>query len=189
MTPGDPCDVHTQKSEPYNYMDMSDNLCDLGNRSHTESKKQPIRSFMDDDDDKEEDGSMNFNIKKEKEGFDLGSYLEKNAENLAVKKDEGNTFPYVEDQSDDELLDTQPRPRSPVKITVTTDACILATGKVRGGLSERESVLSLGKEGVPTVTLSEPEDDSAASSVNHSPNHSPTGKPHPCTSHDTHLHS
>ncbi|XP_034157195.2 reticulon-1a isoform X1 [Pangasianodon hypophthalmus] len=182
MTPGDPCDLHTQKNEPYNYMDMSDDLCDLSNRSSTGAKKQPIRSRMDDDDDdedKDEKGSMDFKARMEKEVFDLGSYLEKNPENLAVKGDLGNTFPYVEDQSDDELLEDRPRLGSPVKITVTMDSCILATEQARGGLSERESVLSLGKEGVPTVTLSEPEDDSAASSVNHSPSHSPTGRESP----------
>ncbi|XP_053476166.1 reticulon-1a isoform X1 [Ictalurus furcatus] len=185
MTPGDPCDLHTQKSEPYNYMDMSDNLCDLGNRSNTGSKKQPVRSHMDPDDDDDEDdeddedGSMDFKLKMEKEPFNLGSYLEKNPESLAVKGELGNTFPYVEDQSDDELLENRPRPVSPVKITVTTDSCILVTEQARGGVSERESVLSLGKEGVPTVTLSEPEDDSAASSVNHSPSHSPTGRESP----------
>ncbi|KAF4089820.1 hypothetical protein AMELA_G00042880 [Ameiurus melas] len=180
MTPGDPCDLHTQKSEPYNYMDMSDNRCDLGSRSNTGSKKQPIKSHMDrDDDDDDEDGTMDFKLKMEKEPFDLGSYLEKNPENLAVKGELGNTFPYVEDQSDDELLENRPRPVSPVKITVTTDTCILVTEQARGVVSERESVLSLGKEGVPTVTLSEPEDDSAASSVNHSPSHSPTGRESP----------
>ncbi|MCI4376889.1 hypothetical protein PGIGA_G00193810 [Pangasianodon gigas] len=181
MTPGDPCDLHTQKSEPYNYMDMSDDLCDLSNRSSTGAKKQPIRSRMDDDDDedKDENRAMDFKARMEKEAFDLGSYLEKNPENLAVKADLGNTFPYVEDQSDDELLENRPRLGSPVKITVTMDSCILATEQARGGVSERESVLSLGKEGVPTVTLSEPEDDSAASSVNHSPSHSPTGRESP----------
>ncbi|XP_058242143.1 reticulon-1a isoform X2 [Hemibagrus wyckioides] len=179
MTPADPGDLHPQKSDPYNYMDMSDDLHDLGNRSNTGSIQQPIRSLTDPDDAAAADGSMDVKEMMEKEAFDLGSYLEKSPENLAVKGDLGNTFPYVEDQSDEELLENRPRTASPVKITVTTDSCILATEQTRGGVSERESVLSLGKEGVPTVTLSEPEDDSAASSVNHSPNHSPTGRESP----------
>ncbi|TST98545.1 Reticulon-1 [Bagarius yarrelli] len=174
MTPSDPSDQHTQKSEPYTYMDMSNQLPDLSNRSNTGLKEQPIGSLTNRD-----DGRMDFNAKMEKEAFDLGSYLEKNPENLTVMGDLGNTFPYVEDQSDDEFLEKRPRTASPVKITVTTDFCILDTEQARGGVSERESVLSLGKEGVPTVTLSEPEDDSAASSVNHSPNHSPTGRESP----------
>ncbi|KAF5890678.1 reticulon-1-like isoform X1 [Clarias magur] len=179
MTPGDPGDLHSQKSESYSYMDMSNNL---GNHGNPGSKKQPISSHTDEDEEHDEDdeaGFLDFEMKMEKEAFDLGSYLEKNSENLAVQGDLGNTFPFVEDQSDDELLENRPRPGSPVKITVTVDSCILATEQVRGGVSERESVLSLGKEGVPTVTLSEPEDDSAASSVNHSPNHSPTGRESP----------
>ncbi|GAA6111526.1 reticulon-1a isoform X1 [Tachysurus ichikawai] len=183
MTPGDPSDLHPQKSDPYNYMDMSDNLGDLGHRKNTGSEKHPMRSLTDPDDDDadavDEDGSMEFKSKMVKEVFDLGSYMEKNPENLSVTGDLGNTFPYVEDQSDEELLENRPRTASPVKITVTTDSCILETEQARGGMSERESVLSLGKEGVPTVTLSEPEDDSAASSVNHSPNHSPTGRESP----------
>ncbi|XP_053358691.1 reticulon-1a isoform X1 [Clarias gariepinus] len=178
MTPGDPADLHSQKSEPYNYMDMS-NI--VGNHGNPGSKKQPISSHTDEDDEHDEDdedASLDFETKMEKEAFDLGRYLEKNSEDLAVKGDLGNTFPFVEDQSDDELLENRPRPSSPVKITVTVDSCILVTEQVRG-VSERESVLSLGKEGTPTVTLSEPEDDSAASSVNHSPNHSPTGRESP----------
>ncbi|KAI5611762.1 reticulon-1 isoform 1 [Silurus asotus] len=184
MTPGDPCDVHNQKREPYNYMDMSDDLCVLSNRSKTVSKMQPIGSRVDHDDDDDdvdnvEDGFMDLKAKMEKEAFGLGGYLEKNAENLPVNEDLGNTFPYVEDQSDEEFLEKKTCPASPVKITVTKDSCILATEQLRVGVYERESVLSLGKEGVPTVTLSEPEDDSAASSVNHSPNHSPTGRESP----------
>ncbi|KAI5108365.1 reticulon-1 isoform 1, partial [Silurus meridionalis] len=182
MTPGDPCDIHNQKSEPYNYMDMSNDLCGLSNRSKTVSKMQPIGSRVDHDDDDVDDvkdGFMDLKAKMEKEAFGLGGYLEKNAENLPVNEDLKNTFPYVEDQSDEEFLEKKTCPASPVKITVTKDSCIRATEQLRVGVYERESVLSLGKEGVPTVTLSEPEDDSAASSVNHSPNHSPTGRESP----------
>ncbi|XP_062851751.1 reticulon-1a isoform X1 [Trichomycterus rosablanca] len=186
MTPGDPFDLQTQKNEPYNYMDMSNNLSDFGDLGN--HGKQPIKSHGDEDHDSDddEDGSLDSKLKKEKEPFDLGHYLEKNPETLEVKGSMNNTFPYVEDQSDDDLADYYPHGRmgtvrtaSPVKITVTTEAYSPLTEEPRGGVSERESVLSLGKEGVPTVTLSEPEDDSAASSVNHSPNHSPTGRESP----------
>lgn len=171
MTPGDPFDLQMQKNEPYNYMDMSNN--------HSDFNKKPVKCFDDDldSDDDDENGSLDSKLKKEKEPFNLGHYLEKNPETLEVK----GTFPYVEDQSDDDLADYYPqgltgkvRTASPVKITVTTEAYSPTTEELR--VSERESVLSFGKKGVPTVTLSEPEDDSAASSVNHSPNHSPTGK-------------
>ncbi|XP_056326368.1 LOW QUALITY PROTEIN: reticulon-1a [Danio aesculapii] len=160
----------------------------------------------DEDDDEDEDDIQDFKPKIEEKGskesshdpFDLGRYLEKSplgSEDTEVKTSTGSaggqhTFPYVEDPSDEEMADFRsyrrmetPQSASPVKITVTTESHSTASQPVRvspqGGVSERDSVLSLGQQGLPTVTLSEPEDDSAASSANHSPNHSPTGRESP----------
>ncbi|XP_072533365.1 reticulon-1a isoform X1 [Salminus brasiliensis] len=205
MTPGDPCDLQTHRTDPYNYMDMSDDLCDLGNLSNLgtgKSKQQPMRGYDEDDDD-DLGGLRGFQPKKqdkepEPDPFDLGRYLEKNAPSSGgVEAKEGlgsaggqHAFPYVEDPSDEETAEYRsyrmmgtPQTASPVKITVTTDSHNPATQPQRvspqGGATERDSVLSFGQQGLPTVTLSEPEDDSAASSANHSPNHSPTGRESP----------
>ncbi|KAG7238507.1 hypothetical protein INR49_030780 [Caranx melampygus] len=73
---------------------------------------------------------------------------------------------------------------SPVKITLTESQpppaakTELQQHPPPVSVSERENVLSVGLQGVPTVTLSEPEDDSPAST----PNASPTQKEFP--SHD-----
>lgn len=160
----------------------------------------------DDDDDEDEEDIQDFKSKThEKESkesshdpFELGHYLEKSplgSEETKVKNSQGSAggqhaFPYVEDPSDEEMADFRsyhrmetPQSASPVKITVTTESHSASTQPVRvspqGGMFERESVLSFGQQGLPTVTLSEPEDDSAASSANHSPNHSPTGRESP----------
>lgn len=90
---------------------------------------------------------------------------------------DSNTFPYVEEPSDDELSDYQPYrspgvggSASPIKITLTETPPLslspVATQCASPVLfSDKESILSLGLEGVPTVTLSEPEDESPDSST------------------------
>ncbi|XP_051500565.1 reticulon-1-like isoform X1 [Myxocyprinus asiaticus] len=88
---------------------------------------------------------------------------------------DSQTFPYVEEPSDEELSDYQPyrspgSSASPVKITLTeTPPTSVSPTTVQNSpsvtVSEKESILSLGLEGVPTVTLSEPEDDSLESST------------------------
>uniref|UniRef100_A0A671QCQ0 Reticulon n=1 Tax=Sinocyclocheilus anshuiensis TaxID=1608454 RepID=A0A671QCQ0_9TELE len=90
---------------------------------------------------------------------------------------DSQTFPYVEEPSDEELSDYQPyrspgtgSSASPVKITLTempptsvSPTTVQHSPTVT--VSEKESILSLGLEGVPTVTLSEPEDESPESST------------------------
>ncbi|XDV50468.1 hypothetical protein PO909_019522 [Leuciscus waleckii] len=199
----------SHKTDHYSYMDMGDDLCDFGSVGNAKNKQQPPMSGYgddEDDDDEDEDDIQDFKSKiHEKESkesshdaFDLGHYLEKSplgSEETKVKNSQGSAggqhaFPYVEDPSDEEMADFRsyrrmetPQSASPVKITVTTDSHSATTQPVRvspqGGMFERESVLSFGQQGLPTVTLSEPEDDSAASSANHSPNHSPTGRESP----------
>lgn len=208
MTPGDPSDHQTtlqgsHKTDHYSYMDMGDDLCDFGN---AKNKQQPsVVGYGDDDEDDDgEDDIQDFKQKtpESKESshdpFDLGRYLEKSplgSEDVEVKDSPGSaggehTFPYVEDPSDEEMADFRsyrrmetPQSASPVKITVTTESHAAVTQPMRespqGSVAERESVLSFGQPGLPTVTLSEPEDDSAASSASHSPNHSPTGRESP----------
>ncbi|KAI2651899.1 Reticulon-1 [Labeo rohita] len=91
---------------------------------------------------------------------------------------DSQTFPYVEEPSDEELSDYQPyrspgtgSSASPVKITLTempSDTSVSPTTVQHSPtvtVSEKESILSLGLEGVPTVTLSEPEDESPESST------------------------
>ncbi|XP_056337228.1 reticulon-1b isoform X1 [Danio aesculapii] len=87
------------------------------------------------------------------------------------------TFPYVEEPSDEELSDYQPyrspgtgSSASPVRITLTEiPPTSVSPTKIQHSptvtVSEKESILSLGLEGMPTVTLSEPEDDSPESST------------------------
>lgn len=117
----------------------------------------------------------------------LGSYIDKNP---GVDEEEENlgsalgshSFPYVEDPSDEELSDYRsyrnlggtPQTASPVKITLTESHPPPAKTEQPPHppsvtVSDRENVLSVGLQGVPTVTLSEPEDDSPASTPNASP--------------------
>lgn len=90
---------------------------------------------------------------------------------------DSQTFPYVEEPSDEELSDYQPyrspgtgSSASPVKITLcdtppTSESPTTVQHSPTFTVSEKESILSLGLEGVPTVTLSEAEDDSPESST------------------------
>ncbi|TRY95569.1 hypothetical protein DNTS_001643 [Danionella cerebrum] len=84
---------------------------------------------------------------------------------------DSQTFPYVEEPSDDELSDYQPyrspgtgSSTSPVKITLT-ELSPTSVSPTTVQHSPKESVLSLGLEGVPIVTLSEPEIESPESNT------------------------
>lgn len=158
----------SDKTESYNYMDIShgDERRDQGSLVDT--------------------GSTG--------GDSLGSYMDKNLgrdeaeeENLGPALG-SHSFPYVEEPSDEELSDYRsyrnlggtPQTASPVKITLTESQPPAAKTEPQqlpppASASERENVLSVGLQGVPTVTLSEPEDDSPAST----PNASPTQKEFP----------
>ncbi|KAK5609743.1 hypothetical protein CRENBAI_022981 [Crenichthys baileyi] len=144
----------SDKTESYNYMDISHGEEHCGSR-----------------------GSAGHDL--------LGSYMEQNPgrdideENLGPALG-SHSFPYVEDPSDEELNDYRsyrnlggtPQTASPVKITLTGSQPSKAEPQLLPppvGMSERENVLSVGLQGVPTVTLSEPEDDSPASTPNASP--------------------
>ncbi|KAJ0008964.1 hypothetical protein NQD34_016379 [Periophthalmus magnuspinnatus] len=94
-----------------------------------------------------------------------------------------HSFPYVEEPSDEEMSDYRSyrnlggtSQASPVKITLTESKP--TQGKmesqqrpVPASASDTENILSVGVKGVPTVTLSEPEDESPASTPNASPTH------------------
>ncbi|XP_026886306.2 reticulon-1a isoform X1 [Electrophorus electricus] len=208
MTPGDPSDLQVHKVEPYNYMDMSDDLREPGQIGSSKVKQQPERSYSNDSDEDDDAGAGLCDIKPTKQGgqgsksdldpFDLGHYLEKSPPATRGMEAKGglgfareqHTFSYMGDPSDEETVmyhahhtTGTPQPISPVKITVTADPHRpppqLERAPPQGSVSERDSVLSFGQQGVPTVTLSEPEDDSAASSASHSPNLSPTGRESP----------
>ncbi|XP_071767112.2 reticulon-1a isoform X1 [Centroberyx gerrardi] len=153
----------SEKTEGYNYMDISHGGRDsLGGYMD----KTPGRDEEEEEEDEEEEENL---------GPALGSH----------------SFPYVEEPSDEELSDYRsyrnlggtPQTASPVKITLTQSQPSGAKAEPQQrpspvNVSDRENVLSVGLQGVPTVTLSEPEDNSPAST----PNASPTEKEYP--SHD-----
>lgn len=172
----------SDKTESYNYMDIShgDENQSLGALHSLVDTGSPGRdllgSYIDkapgkDEDDEEEDENL---------GSALGSH----------------SFPYVEEPSDEELSDYRsyrnlggtPQTASPVKITLTESKTPAAKTEPQKNLSpvsgsERENVLSVGQQGVPTVTLSEPEDESPASTPNASPTR--THCTHSLTRHNT----
>ncbi|XP_046692307.1 reticulon-1b isoform X2 [Silurus meridionalis] len=151
----------------YNYMDIR-------SREDTHSQQQPLEDW---------------GISEAMESAPLsslrgGHYLEKSPSPVEVETLgpsaaalDSHTFPYVEEPSDDELSDYQAN-RLPgaeegaslVKITLTeTPPLSVSPVDIQRsspvGVSEKESILSLGLQGVPTVTLSEPEDESPGSST------------------------
>lgn len=157
----------SDKTESYNYMDIShgderhdQRLGDKGSKGHDSLGGYIDKNPGGDEDDEEEEEE------EENLGPALGSH----------------SFPYVEEPSDEELSDYRsyrnlggtPQTASPVKITLTESQPTSARPDVHHApppvsVSERENILSVGLQGVPTVTLSEPEDDSPASSPNASP--------------------
>jgi len=180
----------SDKTESYNYMDISHGDDLLGPRPDplagpTDIKVSPtsghdsLGGYMDqiprrdvEEEDEEEE-------EEEEEDENLGPALD------------SHSFPYVEEPSDEEMSDYRSyrnlggasETASPVKITLTqskTPAAAAAEPESQPparysplGGSDRENVLSVGMQGVPTVTLSEPEDESPAST----PSASPTGMP------------
>ncbi|XP_061898180.1 reticulon-1-like isoform X1 [Entelurus aequoreus] len=152
-----------EKTESYNYMDISH-----GDEHHNHSLV-----------DTELTGSES-----------LGCYMDKNSGRDEEEEEEENlgpalgshSFPYVEEPSDEELSDYRsyrnlggtPQSTSPVKITLTQSQPPAAKAEpqqlpLQGSGADRENILSVGLRGVPTVTLSEPEDESPASTPNESP--------------------
>ncbi|KAL0969050.1 hypothetical protein UPYG_G00222030 [Umbra pygmaea] len=150
------------KTEAYNYMDISHSD---DNQHHS---RGPLHSLTDDS---------------------LGGYLDKSHARLEDEEDEENlgpaldshSFPYVEEPSEDEEMSDYrsyrnlAQPASPVKITLTESHPPAAAKATTPQANVPDNILSLGLQGVPTVTLSEPEDDSP----NSSPNMSPTEKDSP----------
>ncbi|XP_024293060.1 reticulon-1 isoform X1 [Oncorhynchus tshawytscha] len=160
------------KTEAYNYMDISH-----GDDVHNLSCPQPapLHSLVD----------------TGLSGLDsLGDYMDKSPagheeeeeENLGPALD-SHSFPYVEEPSEDEELSDYrsyrnlgtPQTASPVKIILTESHPPAAPKPILPQANVSDNILSLGLQGVPTVTLSEPEDDSPDSS----PNASPTEKESP----------
>ena len=183
--------MSSDKTESYNYMDISH-----GDERHEQHQVPPpslvdaslpvcdlLGSYMDnypgrDEEEEEEEDEE----EEEKLGPALGSH----------------SFPYVEEPSDEELSDYRsyrnlggtPQTASPVKITLT-ESQPPAEPQQRPpavSVSERENVLSVGLQGVPTVTLSEPEDESPASTPNASPTRRHTGA-HTHTNKQTNKHT
>ncbi|XP_072314440.1 reticulon-1a isoform X1 [Eucyclogobius newberryi] len=127
---------------------------------------------------------------------DLGGYMDKSPDEEEEEDDEeenlgsalgSHSFPYVEEPSDEEMSDYRSyrnlggTPQaSPVKITLTESKPAYAKMEpqqcpVSTSATDSENILSVGIKGVPTVILSEPEDESPAST----PNASPTQKEFP----------
>ncbi|KAK2826055.1 hypothetical protein Q5P01_020269 [Channa striata] len=160
----------SDKTESYNYMDISHG------DEHQDQFQGALHSVVD-------TGSAGRDL--------LGSYMDKNPGRDDEEEEEeeeenlgpalgSHSFPYVEEPSDEELSDYRsyrnlggtPQTASPVKITLTESHSTTAKAEPqqhKPAASERENVLSVGLQGVPTVTLSEPEDDSPASTPNASP--------------------
>ncbi|XP_031437073.1 reticulon-1b isoform X2 [Clupea harengus] len=208
MTPGDPSDLTSSRklsesdrgvgagaggvTSDYSYMDIS------------RPQQQQQHSPLDDDDwgsisSKPGDflsglGDMG-GMGASSAGGNAGGYMEKGGSGSGVAGGAGagagvetlgpaldaQSFPYVEEPSDEELSDYQPyrspgagSSASPVKITLTETPPRSPSPNAPMAVSERESILSLGLEGMPTVTLSEPEDDSPGSSTPPFPDDSPS---------------
>ncbi|XP_027856049.1 reticulon-1a isoform X1 [Xiphophorus couchianus] len=145
----------SDKTESYNYMDISHGEERQGSRASADLDL--VGRYIDNNPEGDEEDEEEENL-----GPALGSH----------------SFPYVEDPSDEELNDYRsyrnlggtPQTASPVKITLTGSSKAEPQQLPPSvGVSERENVLSVGQQGVPTVTLSEPEDDSPASTPNASP--------------------
>uniref|UniRef100_A0A8C5DXL2 Reticulon n=1 Tax=Gouania willdenowi TaxID=441366 RepID=A0A8C5DXL2_GOUWI len=167
--------LSSDKTESYNYMDISHG--DEQQQQHQGDKKSSaghdsLGSYIDKD-----PGIDEYDDEEEEEEEE-----EEDEENLGPALG-SHSFPYVEEPSDEEMADYRsyrnlggtPQTASPVKITLT-ESKAPPTGPQQTppppslvSLSENENVLSVGLQGVPTVTLSEPEDESPASTPNASP--------------------
>lgn len=154
-------DLLEDMPKSYNYMDISHS-----HEERTDKQRDLLGGYMDKVEDEEEEDDEDENL-----GSALGSH----------------SFPYVEEPSDEEMSDYRSyrnlggTPQaSPVKITLTESKAPQAKAEPQGrpgptAAGDSDNVLSVGVKGVPTVTLSEPEDDSPAST----PNASPTQKDFP----------
>ncbi|MEQ2187836.1 hypothetical protein GOODEAATRI_008681 [Goodea atripinnis] len=131
----------SDKTDSYNYMDISHGEEHCGSRGSADHDL--LGSYMDQNPGRDED--------EENLGPALGSH----------------SFPYVEDPSDEELNDYRsyrnlggtPQTASPVKITLTGSQPSKAEPQLLPppvGVSERENVLSVGLQGVPTVESRKP---------------------------------
>ncbi|CAG10554.1 unnamed protein product [Tetraodon nigroviridis] len=162
----------SDKTDSYNYMDIShgEERPDQRPGDKGSSRRDPLGSYIDKSPGGDEEDEEEYEEEEEEEEGDLGPALGT------------RSFPYVEEPSDEELSDYRsfrnlggtPQSASPVKITLTESQPTNAKPDIHQApppvsLSERENILSVGLQGVPTVTLSEPEDDSPASSPNTSP--------------------
>ncbi|XP_041132133.1 reticulon-1-like isoform X2 [Polyodon spathula] len=169
MTPGESVDVakklmESEKMEAYNYIDIS--------------FSEDMRPQQQQQEEEEEEAKANWTeetggVKTASQMLtNLGDYSEKKpsevVETLGAAL-EMHSCPYVEEPSDQDLSDYQsfgimgtPQKVSSVKITLTE---IDTAVEPKVMVSERDSILSIGLEGMPTVTLSEPEDDSPGSST------------------------
>ncbi|KAK6481440.1 reticulon-1 isoform X2 [Huso huso] len=174
VTPGESVDVakklmESEKMEAYNYIDIS---------SSEDVRPQQQQQEEEEEEEEEEEAKVNWTIKTggvktaPQMLTNLGDYSEKKSSEVVETLGaalEKHSCPYVEEPSDEELSDYQsfgimgtPQKASSVKITLTEiDPAVEPKVKV----SERDSILSLGLEAVPTITLSEPEDDSPGSST------------------------
>ncbi|KAG7510768.1 hypothetical protein JOB18_031309 [Solea senegalensis] len=168
----------SDKTESYNYMDISH-----GDESRDEHQV-PLHSLVETT---PPGGDLLGSYMDKYPGRDEEDEDEEEEENLGPALD-SHSFPYVEEPSDEELSDYRsyrnlggtPQTASPVKITLTESHPPAEPQQPPqlpppASAAERENVLSVGLQGVPTVTLSEPEDDSPAST----PNASPTQKEFP----------
>ncbi|KAM9571232.1 reticulon-1-like isoform 1-T1 [Salvelinus alpinus] len=160
------------KTEAYNYMDISH-----GDDVHNQHQSQgPLHNLVN-------TGLSSLDS--------LGGYMDKSPAELEEEEEEENlgpaldshSFPYVEEPSEDEELSDYrsyrnlgtPQTASPVKITLTESHPPASAKPTPPQANVSDNILSLGLQGVPMVTLSEPEDDSP----NSSPNASPTEKESP----------
>ncbi|CAL8286822.1 unnamed protein product [Lota lota] len=174
----------SDKTESYNYMDISHGDDLLGQRP------DPLASLMDtkvsstsghDSLGGYMDQIPGRDVEEEEEDDDEEE--DEDEENLGPACD-SHSFPYVEEPSDEEPSDYRSYRKlggasetaSPVKITLTQSQTPAAEPESQPpprssplGGPDRENVLSVGMQGVPTVTLSEPEDDSPASTPSASP--------------------
>ncbi|CAL9686503.1 unnamed protein product [Knipowitschia caucasica] len=159
-------DLLDDMPKSYNYMDISHGEESKAKHSYLDSPvRDTLGGYMDKTPrhgkEEEEDEDEEENL-----GPALGSH----------------SFPYVEEPSDEEMSDYRSyrnlggTPQaSPVKITLTESKLGQVKEEPQQHIiptaADTDNVLSVGVKGVPTVTLSEPEDDSPASTPNASPTH------------------
>ncbi|XP_030212536.1 reticulon-1a isoform X1 [Gadus morhua] len=173
----------SDKTESYNYMDISH-----GDELLTGQRPDPLDSLMDTKVSSTSGhdslgGYMDQIPGRDVDQDDDDEEEEEEDENLGPACD-SHSFPYVEEPSDEEMSDYRSyrnlggtsETASPVKITLTQSQTPAAEPESQPpprsspvGGTDRENVLSVGTVGVPTVTLSEPEDDSPASTPSPSP--------------------